>query len=177
MDTRITGQSSYVCSGCGKEHAELPLSFAADYPDNYARLSRNDREARCIIGSDQCIIDQAQFYIRGCLEIPIQNTTQVFLWGLWASIWERDFDEISDRWQSRGRENSTGPYKGRLANSLSIYAPTANLRLTIHVQPVGQRPLFAIDDLEHPLSLEQKNGITIGKAREYACLLQRMAGP
>jgi len=89
---------SYVCSRWGKEHAGLPFSFAADFPDPFANLSHDQREARAHISSDQCIIDQEQFYLRGCLEIPIQGTDQVFLWGLWARIWEQDFDEIENHW-------------------------------------------------------------------------------
>jgi len=61
---------SWVCETCGQSHADLPFSFAADYPDNYANMSLDQRDLRAVIGSDQCIIDQAQFYIRGCLEIP-----------------------------------------------------------------------------------------------------------
>jgi hypothetical protein len=78
------------------EHAGVPLSFAANYPDRYADLDREARELRAIAGSDQCIIDQEEFYIRGCLEIPIIGTSEVFLWGLWARVKETAFDEISD---------------------------------------------------------------------------------
>ena len=45
----------------------------------YANLDRNARELRAIASSDQCIIDQEEFYIRGCLEIPIIGTREVFL--------------------------------------------------------------------------------------------------
>jgi hypothetical protein len=78
---------SWTCSTCGEVHDELPLSFAADYPDNYANLDRDQRDSRAIIGSGQCVIDQKEFYIRGCLEIPIQGSDQIFLWGLWALLW------------------------------------------------------------------------------------------
>jgi hypothetical protein len=60
----------------------------------YANLDRDARELRAIAGSDQCIIDQEEFYIRGCLEIPIIGTSEVFLWGLWARVKETAFDEI-----------------------------------------------------------------------------------
>ena len=66
---------SFVCSSCGLEHAGVPLSFAADYPDPYANLSLDDRDARAIAGSNQCIIDQREFYIRGFLELPILEPT------------------------------------------------------------------------------------------------------
>jgi hypothetical protein len=166
---------SFVCSSCGLEHAGVPLSFAADYPDPYANLSLDDRDARAIAGSDQCIIDQREFYIRGCLELPILGADDVFLWGLWARVKEEVFDEIDDHWESQGKENSIGPYKGRLANALSIYPNTMNQRLEIQIRPVGSRPLFILEELDNPLSVEQRNGITRKQAEEYACLLLRMA--
>jgi hypothetical protein len=35
------------------------------------------------------------------------------LWGLWAIVWEKDFDEIEDCWETQGRENKHGPFKLR----------------------------------------------------------------
>jgi len=166
---------SFVCSSCGRQHAGVPLSFAADYPDPYANLSLDERDARATAGSDQCIIDQREFYIRGCLELPILGADDVFLWGLWARVNEDVFDEIDDHWESRERENRIGPYKGRLANALPIYPDTMNQRLEIQIRPVGSRPLFILEELDNPLSIEQRNGITRQKAEEYACLLLRMA--
>ena len=167
--------SFFVCSSCGQEHTGFPLSFAADYPDPYANLSVNERDARAIAGSDQCIIDQREFYIRGCLELPILGTNDVFLWGLWARVKEEVFDEIDNHWESQRREKSIGPYKGRLANALSIYPDTLNQRLEIQIKPVGTRPRFILEEIDNPLSIEQRNGITRNKAEEYACLLLRMA--
>ncbi len=150
------------------------LSFAADYPDHYANLSRDQREIRAIIGSDQCVIDGSDFYIRGCLELPVKGTEGVFLWGVWARVHERDYDEIAANWELAGREDAIGPYKGRLANSLSIYPETNNLKLEIQIEAVGSRPTFWLDEPEHPLALEQQEGISMQKAEEYACLLLRM---
>jgi hypothetical protein len=169
-------KNSFVCSSCGQEHPGVPLSFAAGYPDPYANLSPDDRDARAVVSSDQCIIDQQEFYIRGCLEIPILGTDEVFLWGLWARIKEEVFDEIDDHWESNGRENAIGPYKGRLANAVSIYSDTLNQRLEIQIRPVGSRPLFILEEADNPLSVEQRQGLTRQKAAEYGCLLLRMAG-
>ena len=166
---------SFRCSSCGQDHAGLPLSFAADYPDPYANLSAEAREVRAVVGSDQCIIAEQEFYIRGCLEVPITDTGEIFIWGLWARIKESDFDEISDHWESEGREKVIGPYKGRLANALSIYSDTLNQRLEVRISPLGARPLFILDDPGSLLYSEQHTGISQEKAVEYACLLMRMA--
>ena len=163
--------TKWTCAVCGKLHDSLPMSFAADYPDMYANMDRNSRDTRTIIGSDQCVIDQTWFFIRGCLEIPIIGSKDPFLWGLWVSVLEEVYDQISDYWEVEGREHSQGPFKGRVANSLSIYAGTLNLKCELLIQPVGTRPLLKLLEDWHPLTAEQRNGITPDRALELAGLL------
>jgi hypothetical protein len=93
--------------------------------------------------------------------------------GVWARIHEKDFDTIHDFWEKAGREHMIGPFKGRLANSLSIYPETLNLRLEVKIRPAGERPVFLLEEAEHPLTIEQRIGLNSSKAREYACLLLR----
>jgi hypothetical protein len=161
----------FKCATCGRTHQSLPRSFAADFPDLYANMKREERDVHAIIGSDQCVVDQRWFFIRGCLEIPVLGSTEPFLWGLWASVREEVFDEISESWEEAGREKIRGPFKGRLANSLSIYPETLNLKVKILIQPVARRPLFIVEELEHPLGIEQQDGISEERSREMASLL------
>jgi hypothetical protein len=42
----------YKCATRGKVHDDLPLSFAAEFPDMYANMKREDRDARAIIRSE-----------------------------------------------------------------------------------------------------------------------------
>ncbi len=167
--------ASNICSSCGQEHGVLPFSLLADFPDAYVALSVEERKTRASLSSEQCIIDQEQFYVRGCIEIPIRGTDGVFLWGVWAKVEGDVFDAISEHWDSQGRETKIGPYHGLLANSLSIYPRTLNLELKIQIMPVGVRPLFRIEDVDHSLAIEQKYGITPEHAQEYVCHLLRLA--
>jgi hypothetical protein len=162
---------TYKCATCGEQHNEVPLSFGADFPDMYANMKREERDVRAVIGSDQCIIDRQWFFLRGCLEIPIIGSDEVFLWGLWVSLREADFDEISDSWEEAGREKLHGPFNGRLANSFTVYSPTLNLKTQIIIQPVGARPLFVIEEQDHPLAMEQASGITRDRVTELVSLL------
>jgi len=166
--------NSFLCSHGGKSHRSTELSFCADFPDAFANLTKEERDTRAVVATDQCIIDQEQFYIRGCIHLPIHDADGIFLWGLWARVHEKDYDEIEENWETNGREGKIGPYKGRLANSLSIYPATLNLKLQIEIQPVGTRPVFFLEEPEHPMTMEQQGGLTMQKAEEYACLLLRM---
>lgn len=145
------------------------MSFAADYPDNYANLPNDEREQRALISSDQCILDETEFYVRGLIQIPIIDSETQFLWGVWAVMFSEDFAAVTDTWETEGREHITGPYKGRLANALKQYSPTtANLKVTIEIQPVGQRPLFFIDEPGHPLAKAQHDGMSFDAAQRLA---------
>jgi len=143
----------------------------------YANMSESDRGTRALIGSDQCIVDQECFFIRGCLENAILNSTEVFIWGLWASVKEEVFNEISESWEQEGREMRWGPFKARLANSLSVYPETLNLKLRIVIQPVGTRPLFVLEEEQHPLAMAQQHGISRLEAAELSSILLHVQGP
>jgi hypothetical protein len=169
-------EPGFICRTCGQTHEEVPLSFAADFPDMYANMPEADRSARALISSDQCIVDETWFFIRGCLEIPVRDSREVFIWGLWSLVKEETFNEISDFWDEAGRETHRGPFKARLANSLSLYPETLNLKLRIVIQPVGTRPLFILEE-EHPLAKAQQHGISRLEAMELPATLLHIQGP
>ena len=173
---RVNWPEGYTCRTCGQYHTGVPFSFAADFPDAYAHISREERDSRAVIGSDQCMVDSQWFFLRGMIEIPIIGSDQPFLWGVWASVREEIFDEISDCWELKGRETKYGPYKARLANSLSIYPEALNLQLKIVLQPVGIRPLFVLEDDQHVLAVQQKSGISQQQALELASFLLHFEG-
>jgi len=169
-------EPGFLCPTCGQTHEGVPLSFAADFPDMYANMSEPDRSVRALISSDQCIVDEASFFIRGRLEIPVRDTGEVFSWGLWSLIKEEVFNEISESWEEAGRERRRGPFKARLANSLFIYPETLNLKLRIVIQAVGVRPLFILEE-EHPLAAAQQLGISRLEAMELSAALLHVRGP
>lgn len=142
----------------------------------YANMSDSDRGSRALISSDQCIVDDKWFFIRGCLEIPVLDSSEVFIWGLWASVKEDAFNEIWESWEEERRETRRGPFKARLANSLSVYPETLNQKLRIVIQPVGTRPLFILEE-EHPLATAQQRGISRLEAMELTATLLHMQGP
>jgi len=170
-------EPGFICRTCGQTHEGVPLSFAADFPDLYAGKPEPERAVRAVVSSDQCIVDEELFFIRGCLEIPILDSGgDVFLWGLWALVKEEVFNEISESWEEEGRETRRGPFKARLANSLSVYPETLNLKIRMAIQPAGARPLFIVEE-EHPLAAGQQHGVSRLEAVELATTLLHIQGP
>ncbi|MGH7140019.1 MAG: DUF2199 domain-containing protein [Pirellulales bacterium] len=56
----------FFCHTCGQFHPELPMDFGADAPAPYYSIPEEEREARCELNADLCVIDQNSFFIRGC---------------------------------------------------------------------------------------------------------------
>jgi hypothetical protein len=166
-----------TCKVCGKSHSGVPFTCVRDCPDMYANLDRNESDFRAIIGSDQCVIDDECFFIRGILEIPIVGNNEPFLWCVWVSIDQDTFNEFSSilELKDKDKEREHSPFRGRLANALPLYSDTLNLRVLLFNQPLGMRPLIIVEEAHHVLAKQQKAGIAQGEAIEYATFLMHSA--
>ena len=133
----------------------------------WANLPNENRSERGELGTDQCVIDEKYFFIRGRIEIPVTDMDDEFAWLVWVEVTAAYFLDISEKWESEGRE-STAPYSARLANSLPIYEePTLGLSVQLHTRPIGARPLIAVTQ-EHLLHREQMSGISSHQVAEIA---------
>ncbi len=158
---------AYKCSTCGVFHDLLPTCYSADAPYWYEVVAPEEREARTLLSSDQCVIDDQYFFIRGSIEIAIIDESDTFVWGVWVSLNEDNFNRAHEHWNDPGRINEP-PYFGWLSTKLPGYPDTLNLKTMVHTQPVGQRPLIELEPTEHPLAIEQREGITMARVKEIA---------
>jgi len=166
----------FICGTCGKFHTELPMDFAAESPYPYLTIPIEKRKARCYLTSDVCVIDEKEFFVRGCLEIPVVDGPRPFVWGVWTSVSEKSFKRIIDLWDYDGSEQEP-PYFGWLCTRIPIYPDTSSLKAHLHIRPLNQRPVIELEPTDHPLVLEQRNGITMVRVREIAAaLLHRREG-
>jgi hypothetical protein len=151
--------ANFTCSVCGQSHDGAPLSWGPDAPDMWVCLPHEGREERGELGSDQCVIDEKHFFIRGRIEIAVTDMGEKFAWLVWVEVSATDFLDMSSKWELEGRE-STAPYSGRLANQLGLYSqPTFGLSVKIQTRPVGTRPFIEITE-DHLLQRQQKDGIS-----------------
>ena len=157
----------FYCSSCGEWHDELPLNYGADVPDLVDDIPPEERGARVNTNDDFCVIDNQYYFVRGNIEIPILDSGQTFGWGVWVSLSEKNFNRTTELVDTEGRESET-PYFGWLSTSLPYPESTLNLKTLVHTQPVGIRPLVELEPTSHPLSLEQRQGITMQRVQEIA---------
>lgn len=157
----------FVCSKCGSEHDIDDISFGASEPLQWNLLNDTER-SRSILGDEQCEIDSADgrsFYIRACLEIPIQGTDRSFNWGVWCSLSEKSYREVLEHWDDPSRVR-VGPHFGWLCTKIPGYPDTAYLKTMVRQRAIGLRPLVELEPTNHPLAVDQREGIDEGRLKE-----------
>ena len=152
-------EMSYTCATCGEEHDELPaigvsapFHWSADY----------ELDTNSLLTSDLCIIEARDYFIRGVIQIPIHNSDQTFDWGVWVSQKKENF-ELYRKHFDEGVQ--IGPFLGWLSTKINYYADdTINLKTMAHFSTNGTRPLIKLEPSDHPLAVQQRDGITLEEA-------------
>ncbi len=165
-------ESHFRCSRCGMIHEGPPLSYSFDAPIYWEGIPEGERPARGVLGEEQCIIDECHFFLKGVLELPIRDVQDGrFTWLVWVSLSHENFERATSLWETPGRELEP-PYFGWLSSRIPGYPDTLNLRTNVHTRPVGTRPLVQLEPTEHPLAVEQREGILKARVEELAALFQ-----
>ena len=160
----------FKCVSCGQIHRGMP-TFGADAPLNYYEIPEGEREQRCGLSTDHCVIDEKWFFVRGCIEIPVHGETEPFIWGVWASLSESGFKEWRACYDSPKRSH-IGPFFGWLNAWLKPYPDTVSLKTKVHLRDNGTRPFIELEPTDHPLAVEQRDGISKQRVAEiYAQMM------
>ncbi len=156
---------SYTCRSCGTFHDEDANCFVSPLPLYAAQVPDGERGRRVDATSDQCVVDDEHFFILGNLEVGVPETDLFIRWSVWTSLSQPSFLRASDLWFTPARE-SEPPYFGWLSNQIPGYPNTVNLKLLVHTEPVGCRPLLQCVEDDHPLAREQRDGVTRERLQE-----------
>jgi hypothetical protein len=143
------------------------MCFGPTAPALWLQMSEAEREKRGELSSDQCIIDDEHYFVLGRIILPVADGPEPFCWLAWVSLSEKNFRRASELWHTEGRETEP-PYFGWLQSELPYNVSTLNLKTRVLTQSVGERPLIELEPTEHPLSIEQRHGITMARVREIA---------
>jgi hypothetical protein len=154
----------FKCKSCDQWHEGVP-ALAAAAPLYFYAIPANERDARCVLTTDTCVVDDEFFFVRGCLEIPIHGSDQPFEWGVWVSLSQQNFEKFLDLFEIEHRAQE-GPYFGWLSASIAGYPETENLKVKVHLRDNGIRPFIELEPTDHPLSVEQREGISLNRLAE-----------
>ena len=149
----------FKCTSCDQIHTGIP-TFGSDYPITVLQVPESERDARVDLGSDDCVIDKTGFYIRGCIEIPVHDYKEPFVWGTWVSLSEESFHQFIDCYDSDKRSH-IGPFFGWHCGDFKVYDETCvNLKTRVHLRDNLTRPFIELEPTKHPLAVEQQEGIS-----------------
>ena len=160
---------AWTCGCCGKQFNTLPLDFGLDAPDHWLAIPEAERGQVGRLDSDVCIIED-DIFIRGVIEIPILELNDCFRWGAWVSVSKDSFKRILDLWKAPVVENEP-PKFGWLCNKISLYPDTLHLKANLHLRGGNKRPSIELEPTDHPLAIEQREGISIARVEEIVTAL------
>lgn len=156
----------FECTACGQYHVGMP-GFGWDYPVQYLLVPERDRERRVRLGRDTCVIDDQWFFVRGCLEVPVRGHEEPLSWGVWCSLSRDSFLRYGRLLDEVTREPGES-FFGWLCSAVPGYPDTQQLKTMVRVRPWPTRPLVELEPTDHPLAVEQREGISEARAREIA---------
>jgi hypothetical protein len=122
---------------------------------------------RVDMNADLCVVDGEHFFVRGHIEIPIHGSDEPFAWSVWCSLSRQSFEHMMAHWNDDDRDHAP-PYFGWLATALPTYPSTVHLKTLVHSRKPGQVPTVFVEPTDHPLAVEQRDGMSCRRVREIA---------
>ena len=157
---------TWKCPTCDLEHDDLPLCFGIDAPWR-ALVPESEFDQRVELTSDLCVVDEKTFFVRGHIEIPIHGYPEPLAFAVWSSLSEQSFLHMNERWEEADRD-ADPPYFGWLCSPIPVYPKTIHLKLSVQSRPPGLTPLFTVEPTDHPLAVDQHNGISVERWHQLA---------
>ena len=173
MHGSIEAQFAFKCSTCGKTHVGLP-DLAFDAPFQYESMSEEERSETAQLTTDTCIIASEDFFVRGFLELPVIGRSESFAYGVWVSLSSKNFQRYQELFERSDRLDEA-PYFGWFCNRLPSYPDTLNLKTHVILQPYPLRPRIELEPTDHPLAVEQREGITVVRLQEILEAIEHAA--
>lgn len=154
----------FRCATCDEVHEGLP-ALGFDCPVQYLSVPEDERDARTWLTSETCVIDDTHFFVHARLKIPVIGYEDAIDYGVWISLSEKNFTRFEELLEEPGRERE-GPWFGWFCSRLPGYPDTLFLKTNLHLRPVPLRPLVELEPTDHPLAVDQRNGISPERAAE-----------
>jgi hypothetical protein len=164
---------TFVCTCCGKDIGDVPRGWSRPAPDYWGGDDAGDES---FLDEELCYIDvptlgEQHFFIRGNIEIPVHGDGEEGLvYTVWASLSPANFRRAVERWGDPDRVKEP-PYFGWLSTHLPGYPETLSLKTHVHTREPGTRPLIELEPTDHPLAVEQRDGVPLHRLAEIAELV------
>ena len=164
-------KESWTCSQCGQTHSGVPEGWGFDTPWPWCVTDNTSRAKNSALKKDSCVLPGEDFFVQGCLEIPILDFDKPLIWGVWVSLSETNFERHKPLFEDSRRIDEP-PYFGWLSSRIQIYPDTLLLKTHVHTRNAGIKPFMELERTDHPLAVEQRLRITQDRKREIAELME-----
>jgi hypothetical protein len=154
----------FQCKSCGEIHQGL-ADLAFDAPYYFYTVPEVERPQRCKLNADFCVIDDRDFFIRGCLEIPVIDLDSPFTYGVWCSLSVENFRRYVEIFEEP-HQSHIGPFFGWFSVQPPGYPDALRLKVMAHLRDHGTRPWFELERTDHPLAVEHRDGISQARLQE-----------
>lgn len=166
----------WKCGTCEEWHYGPCLDFGYDAPDYWTSENEEANEIgffdsgkeglpATFLNEDICVLDGEHYFVRGIIHLPILGTAETLGWGVWGSLSRASFEKMLLMNDDPKREELPGMFSW-LSNQIDEYPDTLNLKMTAYIQELGTRPIFELEETDHPLSQEYHHGISPERVRE-----------
>lgn len=171
---RLSGTSGTSCTTCEVVHSDVATILGPSAPDAWARATSGERR-EAELTPDICILPSGglvRYFVRGHLQLPLTDiASQAFTWSAWVELDEASMAVVARTWSDVNRA-ANPPLTGRLATELPYAEPTRGLPVIAYTRDIGEAPLLMVSPgADHELTTEQRDGIDLHRAAEFACLL------
>ncbi|WP_238015108.1 DUF2199 domain-containing protein [Dactylosporangium sp. AC04546] len=160
---------AFVCACCGTDLGDVPSVWAFSAPDYWEAPEAGDEsfleEELCCIDAPE--LEERHFFIRGLIEIPVDGFSDHLTYNVWVSLSPANFARAIERWDDPERATEQ-PYFGWLSNNIPGYPDTLQLKTRVHTREPGRRPFVELEPTDHPLAVEQRDGIAPHRLVEVA---------
>jgi hypothetical protein len=157
---------AWTCGCCGKPFNTILLDIVYHAPDHWVAIPEARRRGK--IDQDVCFLHQnngMDIYLRGVIEIPIIGQNDHFRWGAWVAVTREGFDRALELWTAEVIEDEP-PLGGRIGNDICSYPDTIDELAHVHLRPGKFRPAIELISTDHPLAIEQREGISMERVEE-----------
>lgn len=143
------------------------MGYGFTAPRNWLELPEAERATRAKLTDDLCTIDDSEYYVRGCLEVPVSDSSESLIWGVWVSVSKESFRYILAQWDAPIAEDEP-PRFGWLSTWIDGYPEPLEIRCHVFLRPSNLRPRIVLEPTDYPLAVEQHRGITLDRVKELA---------
>jgi hypothetical protein len=143
------------CAVCGDEHEGLP-DIGLYAPDPYLAVPEDARAERTTFTPDRCTVrdeDGEHYFVRGVILIPVHGQDEPFGLGVWVSQSRANYERYA-------RDEEMAPTFAHYEQDTFL------LKTHVHFHGADQRPTIELEPTDHPLAVEQRDGITLARAWE-----------